>query len=74
MNVVAAGVHGRFFNAISGICHGLRTCVGDIGFLFHRQGIDVGAKQDRLPGSIAKDGGDAVPANVGMDFVGIEFL
>ena len=67
MGIVTAGVH-HGNSLAAGVCGGFGTCVGQAGFLFDGEGVHVGTKEDGWACSIAEDSGEAIAADVCVDF------
>ncbi len=65
VNVMAAGMHNTHF--LAGLVFSF-NCAGvwQARPLFHRQGVKVGAQQDRWPGAVFQNGNDSVTGPGGV--------
>lgn len=61
-------MHNWLFDTIH-ILHSNVTCIGQIGLLLDRKGVDVCAKQESLSGPVLEHGGNTVATDVRMDLV-----
>ena len=74
VHVMATGVHDGFYNAVR-VAHGHFARVGEAGLFFYRQRVHVCAQENGFAFAIAEDAGEAVSADVVVDFeAGVQFM
>jgi len=69
VHIVPASVHDRFLHPVS-ISHAFRRRIRQTRLLFHGEGIEVRAKQDRRARAVEEQGGYACSSNAGADVEG----
>jgi hypothetical protein len=74
MCIVPAGVHNWDPGSIFFVLDEFSAGVGEVSLFFYGEGVHVCAEQDRGTGAVVEDSGEAVAADVRVEFIVLEGL